>query len=206
MNLKAKNTPQLWVFVIGNICFLFWMIFPNYLNELSKEIDILTFLKMLGYAIAPILLFLLNGLVSSDQKAVLVYWRFKDPLPGAEAFTKLSKKDYRINRGKLKEIYGVLPKGPKQQNKLWYKIYQKNSSNLIIQASQGGFLLARDLTSLSVLFVLFLGVPVLIIGSWPISFFYFGVLVLQYLVVCRVAQIKGRRFVNNVLAIESSQV
>ncbi|MEN2282228.1 hypothetical protein AAGF08_08820 [Algoriphagus sp. SE2] len=206
MNLKAKNTPQLWVFVIGNICILFWMIFPTYLNELSKEIDVLAFLKILGYAIAPILLFLLNGLVSSDQKAVLVFWRFKDPLPGAEAFTNLSKKDYRINREKLKEIYGVLPKRPKDQNKLWYKIYQKNSSNLIIQASQGGFLLARDLTSLSVLFGLFLGIPVLIIGNWPINFFYFGVLILQYLVVCRVAQIKGRRFVNNVLAIESSQV
>lgn len=205
MNIKAKNTPQLWVFLFGNICFLFWMIFPTYLNELPKEIDVLTFLKMSGYVIAPLLLFLLNGLVSSDQKAILVFWKIKDPLPGSEAFSKLSRIDYRIDRGKLKEIYGVLPKEPKQQNRLWYKIYQKNNSNLIVQASHSGFLLARDLTSLSILFVLFIGFPVLLISSWPVNFVYFSILILQYLVVSRVAQVKGRRFVNNVLAVESSQ-
>jgi hypothetical protein len=204
-NLKAQNTPQLWVFLSANILFLFGMIFPAYFIELPKEFDLILIFKVLGASIAPLLLFLLNGLLSSHQKAILVFWRFKHPLPGSEAFTKLSKNDHRIDRDKLKEIHGTLPKGPKQQNKLWYRIYKKNSSSLIIQASQGGFLLARDLTSLAVLFVIFLGIPVLIIATWPINFYYLILLILQYLVISRGARIRGRRFVNNVLAIESSQ-
>ncbi|UCS95230.1 hypothetical protein KZP23_09575 [Echinicola marina] len=202
-NLKAKNTPQLWVFLSANILFLCGMIFPTYFKELTKDFDIVLILKVLGASIAPLLLFLLNGLISSHQKAILVFWKFKHPLPGSEAFTKLSKNDHRIDRDKLKEIHGSLPKSPKQQNKLWYKIYKKTSSNIIVANSHRDFLLARDLTSLSVLFVIFLGIPALIIGSWPINLYYFIGLILQYLVVSIGAQNRGRRFVANVLAIES---
>lgn len=180
-----------------------WIDISAYFKTLTTGVDIVFILKVLGVSIAPLLLFLLNGLISSHQKAVLVFWKLKNPLPGSEAFSKLSKNDTRIDRAKLKSVYGSLPKSPIEQNKLWYKIYKKNSSNTIVSDSHRALLLARDLTSLCVLFVIFLGIPVLIIGQWPISLYYFLGLLLQYVIVVIGAQNRGRRLVTNVLAIES---
>ncbi|WP_163517949.1 hypothetical protein [Gelidibacter japonicus] len=204
INLKAKNTPQLWVFLSANMLFLFGMFFPEYFLELTNNFNIFLILKILGVSIAPLLLFLLNGLLPSTVKAILVYWKLKYPLPGSRAFSKLSKKDHRVNRNKLKQTYGNLPTSPSHQNRLWYQIYRKNSSEVIVQNSHKAFLLARDLTSLSVLFLIFLGIPVLILGSCPLNVIYFFILLLQYLIVCINAQNRGIRFVTNVLALESS--
>lgn len=201
-NLKIKNAPQLWVFLSANILILCGLVLPEYF---TKDFDIVFIIKALGVSIAPLLLFLLNGLISSHQKAILVFWKLKNPLPGSEAFSKLSKNDTRIDRAKLKSLYGSLPKSPIEQNKLWYKIYKKNSSNTIVSDSHRAFLLARDLASLCVLFVIILGIPVLIIGQWPINLYYFLGLLLQYAVVIIGAQNRGRRLVTNVLAIESCQ-
>ena len=111
--------------------------------------------------------------------------------------------DARIDRKKLKEIYGALPKNPSEQNKLWYKIYKKNSLDIVISESHRAFLLARDLTTLCFLFVIFIGIPVVILGKWPISIYYFAFLVIQYFIVVVGAQNRGRRFVTNVLATET---
>ena len=37
---------------------------------------------------APIGTFLLDGLLSADAKARLVYWRYRHPLPGSRAFSE----------------------------------------------------------------------------------------------------------------------
>lgn len=203
INLKIKNTPQLWIFLMANIFILCAVIFPTYFMKINNGFNILSMLKALGTSIAPLLLFILNGLLSSHQKAVLVFWKLKDPLPGSEAFSKLSKNDSRIDRTKLKEVYGTLPKNPEQQNKLWYKIYRKNCDEIVIRDSHRAFLLARDLTSLCILFVIFLGLPALIIGEWPINLYYFIYLILQFLIIAIGGQNRGQRFVTNVLAAES---
>lgn len=203
VNLKAKNTPQLWILLSANILIIASITFPSYFEDFNNEFNILFILKGLGATIAPLLLFLLNGLVSSDQKAILVFWKLKNPLPGSVAFSELSKKDTRIDRKKLKEIYGALPKNPSEQNKLWYKIYKKNCLDIVISESHRAFLLGRDLTSLCFLFVVFIGLPFIILGKWPINIYYFTFLVLQYLIVVIGAQNRGRRFVTNVLAAET---
>lgn len=203
VNLKAKNTPQLWVLLSANILILAGVIFPEYFKEISNKFNILFILKGLGFSIAPLLLFLFNGILSSNQKAILVFWKRKNPLPGSESFSKLSKKDMRIDRKKLKEIYGTLPKKPSEQNKLWYKIYKKNSLDIVVSESHRAFLLARDLTSLCFLFVIFIGIPVIILGKWPINIYYVMFLVVQYFIILIGAQNRGRRFVTNVLAAES---
>lgn len=205
INLKSKNTSSLWFFLVANILFLCGMFYPKLFNRIVVDFDILFLSKMLGMIIAPVLLFLLNGFLSSDQKAILVFWKLKNPLPGSRAFSKLSGLDSRIDLGKLKERYGKLPKSPKKQNRLWYQIYKKNSNDIIVLESHRGYLLARDLTSLCVLFLVFIGVPILLIESRPYSFIYFLVLSIQYFFVVIGAQNRGNRFVTNVLAVESSQ-
>ncbi|MBX3253513.1 MAG: hypothetical protein KF862_05175 [Chitinophagaceae bacterium] len=204
VNLKAKNTPQLWILLAANILIICGIIFPHYFKEVTNKFDLIFILKGLGASIAPLLLFLLNGLLSSHQKAVLVFWKLKNPLPGSIAFSKLSKEDTRIDREKLKEIYGNLPKKPSEQNKLWYKIYKKNSLDIVISESHRAYLLARDLTSLCFLFVIFIGFPTFIIANWPVNIYYLSFLLIQYVIVVIGAQNRGRRFVTNVLAIEST--
>ena len=203
VNLKAKNTPQLWILLSANILIICGIIFPQYFKEIANEFDIVLIIKGLGASIAPLLLFLLNGLLSSNQKAILVFWKLKNPLPGSIAFSKLSKEDPRIDRKKLKEIHGNLPKNPKDQNRLWYKIYQKNTLDIVVSESHRTFLLARDSASLSFLFIVFIGIPALVIATWPINIYYFSFLLVQYIVVVVGAQNRGRRFVTNVLAVES---
>lgn len=204
VNLKAKNTPLLWVLLSANILIICGIAFPVYFKELTNDFDIIFILKCLGASIAPLLLFLLNGLISSNQKSILVFWKLKNPLPGSEAFSRLSKEDTRIDRKKLKEIYGTFPKSPSEQNKLWYKIYKKNSLDTVISESHRAFLLARDLTSLCFLFIIFIGIPILIIGTWPVNIYYFTFLITQYFIVVVGAKNRGRRFVTNVLAVESN--
>lgn len=203
LNLKAKNTPQLWILLSANNLIICGIIFPQYFKEIANEFDIVLIIKGLGASIAPLLLFLLNGLLSSNQKAILVFWKLKNPLPGSIAFSKLSKEDPRIDRKKLKEIHGSLPKNPQDQNRLWYKIYQKNNLDIVISESHRAFLLARDSASLSFLFIVFIGIPALVIAPWPTNIYYFSFLLVQYLVVVIGAQNRGRRFVTNVLAVES---
>ncbi|POY34712.1 hypothetical protein C3K47_18945 [Solitalea longa] len=203
ISLKAKNTPQLWILLSANILIVCGIFLPIHFKELTYKFDIILILRGLGASIAPLILFLLNGLLSSNQKAVLVFWKLKHPLPGSEAFSKLSKEDTRVDRKRLKDIHGPLPKNPSEQNKLWYKIYKKNSLDIVISESHRAFLLARDLASLCFLFVVFIGLPILVIENWPINIYYFSFLVVQYIIVVIGAQNRGRRFVTNVLAIET---
>lgn len=203
VNLKSKNTPQLWIMLVANILIVCGIFFPMYLKEIKNKFDLIFILKGLGASMAPLLLFLLNGFISSNQKAVLVFWKLKDPLPGSEAFSKLSKQDNRIDRKKLKEIYGSLPKNPAEQNKLWYKIYRKNNLDITVIESHRAFLLARDLTSMSFLFLAFIGISSLLFFDRPLNMYYLLFLILQYFITVIGARNRGKRFVCNVLASES---
>ncbi|PKW21092.1 hypothetical protein [Flavobacterium lindanitolerans] len=204
VNLKAKNTPMLWILLSANILIICGIFYPLYFQQATNKLNIVFILKGLGASIAPLLLFLLNGLLSSNQKAILIFWRLKDPLPGSEAFSKLSKLDTRINRKKLKEEYGPFPKKSSDQNRLWYEIYKQHALDIAVSESHRAFLLARDLTSMCFLFVVFIGVPTLLIVKWPISLYYFLFLLIQYFAIVIGARNRGRRFVMNVLAVASN--
>lgn len=203
VNSKAKNAPQLWIMLLANILIIAGMIFPQYYSQLTNDFNVVILIRSLGVFIAPLLLFLLNGLLSPNQKAILVFWKLKNALPGCEAFTRLSKRDPRVDIKKLQELHGALPKNPVDQNRLWYKIYKKHSQDIIVSESHRAFLLARDLTSLSVLLIVFMGLPAVVFGIWPVALYYFCFLLLQYFVIVIGAQNRGKRFVSNVLAIES---
>ncbi|WP_180982780.1 hypothetical protein [Chryseobacterium scophthalmum] len=200
VNLKSKNTTLLWVFLAANIIIILAMIFPRFL----EEFDIILWTKTIGGSIAPVILFLLNGLLSSHQKAIIIFWKLKDPLPGSIAFSELSKKDSRIDAKQLRNKFGNLPKKPSEQNKLWYKIYRKNSSNLLVVDSHRGFLLARDLTSLSFLLLFCMGALALFFIQPAYRYYYILFLIIQYFANLINAHNRGKRFVTNVLAVEST--
>ena len=76
----------------------------------------------IGLTTASILALLLNGVLKTDYKNLLIFWKSKHSLPSYSIFSKLSKKDDRIDFDELSSTYAPLPEKPQLQHRLWYKI------------------------------------------------------------------------------------
>ncbi|SEJ79300.1 hypothetical protein SAMN05216327_12044 [Dyadobacter sp. SG02] len=105
----------------------------------------------------------------------------------------------------LVNLHGVLPTLAREQNQHWYKIYKEHKAEPSVLKSHKEFLLGRDMTSMAFLFMMLAGVPALFISVWSWNTIYFGVLLVIYLATSNLARNHGRRFVTNVLAMESTK-
>ena len=206
--LKKKNTPIVLIFIIWCLALYlaslsspsgFWTKLVYTFSELSAKDGIVV-------ALSPVLALVLTGLISSGNKARLVYWRLKNTLPGHRVFSKLAKRDPRIDMQILAKKMGSLPQEPHEQNTKWYSMYKKYSESLTVKEAHRSFLLARDLCSISFLFS--------VLSPWGLLLFqnmlkwaliYFFVMFLHYLVFAIVARNHGNRFVCNVVAEYSSE-
>jgi hypothetical protein len=203
-SLKEQNSKLIWVFFLFNVV-LFYIIGLSQIINFS-ELEIKSFITVRGVwvLIVPLLLFVLNGIVSSDIKAVLSFWRFKNPLPACRAFSFYADKDDRIDKNFLTSKFGQLPSLPNEQNSLWYKIYKKHQENPVVKKSHKDFLLARDITSVAFLFFFVGGISILFLTAEAVKWIYIIYLLIQFLIFAIVAQNHGKRFVCNALAIETS--
>jgi hypothetical protein len=149
----------------------------------------------------PLATLILDGLLSPDLKAVLVFWRWKNVLPAHEAYTVHGEKDSRVDMAALEEAYGPLPSDSAEQNRHWYKLSKAMEDRASVDEAHYTSLLTRDLTSLSFgLLVVSAALAVFFrVGGWQ-----WVVLVsaqaLLYLALSQVAKNKGIRFVTTVLA------
>jgi hypothetical protein len=184
---------------------LFYIIGLSQIINFS-ELEMKSFITVRGVwvLIVPLLLFVLNGIVSSDIKAVLSFWRFKNPLPACRAFSFYADKDDRIDKNFLTSKFGKLPSLPKEQNSLWYKIYKMHQENPVVKKSHKDFLLARDIASVAFLFFIVGGVSILFLTAEAVKWIYIIYLFIQFIIFAIVAQNHGKRFVCNALAIETS--
>ena len=144
---------------------------------------------------------ILDGIVTSDFKAVLVYWKWRNPLPGHEAFTVHGRADNRVDMKALETKHGPLPTGAAEQNKLWYKLSKATADRASVDEAHYAWLLTRDLANLSCgLLVVSAGLgAALQIGGWEWIALVTGQGLL-YVVLSQVAANKGIRFVTTVLA------
>ncbi|MFL0681953.1 MAG: hypothetical protein ACJLTB_02015 [Algoriphagus aquaeductus] len=197
------NSANIWGFFLLNLLIFSACFFGSVLEEIPEQIQSFQIVRGLGILAAPILIFILNGILTSDQKAFLVFWKFRNTLPGHRAFTKYAKIDARVNLDRLVQLHGDLPTDEKEQNKLWYRLYRNNRVETVISKAHQNFLLARDLTSLSFLFLL-CSLGMFIVFNFKPSFIYASIVIFEYLIMMRLAQNHGRKFVRDVLAIESS--
>ncbi len=211
MSRQVKNikdySNKLYVFLVLNCIIYMCFSLPEGFS-LSHANDTYTnvFVKN-GIAVASttIIVFLLNGLLTSDFKAKLVFWRRRHVYPGFRVFTTLIDKDCRINRGALENIYGKLPIEPNAQNELWYKIFKKDEFHPMVFDSHRSFLLSRDLTAFSFLLLcmypmLALVASLFFLVSCSSLIGYLLFLLAQYLSCSLVSQHYGNRFACNVLA------
>ena len=168
---------------------------------LARQWTELVDLKHVLILALPLATLILDGIVTSDFKAVLVYWKWRNPLPTHEAFTVHGRKDSRVDIKALEEEHGPLPTDPAEQNQLWYKLSKATANRASVDEAHYAWLLGRDLTNLSfALLITSAGLAgALQVGGWG-----WIVLVsaqgLLYIVLSQVAANKGIRFVTTVLA------
>lgn len=206
MYLKSKNIWKVWGFIFVNVM-IFWslMVLDTFdfvsVKEIIFKID---FKQSLLACLFPVLTIVLNSIIKPSLKEILVFWHIKNPLPGSRAFTELAPKDTRIDITKLRNLVGEFPDSPQEQNQLWYRLYKKHMSKPTIEGYLQDYLLTRDLTALSFLFLVVFGIAIWLINTEPkIKLIYAGLLIGQYLITRVAAKNNGERLVCNVLAEES---
>lgn len=203
-SLKEQNKPNLILFIAWNVIVLLVVLSsPIYLNDGEEIAWRVLSEESLFMIFSPILLIVLNGILGSRLKVFMVFWKWRNGLPGHRAFSRYMHCDSRINIESLIAKHGELSTDPVKQNNLWYSFLNKNKENIIVKESHKAYLLTRDMTAISSVFIL--GIVVILFSNatnqlkW-LSCVYF---IAQYLVIVIVTRNYGKRFTCNVLAIES---
>lgn len=157
--------------------------------------------RSIVFGLLPIVTLVLNGILPTHVKEILVFWRLKNPLPGCRAFSQLAPMDPKVDPAELRRRYGEFPQAPEEQNRLWYKIYKKHHDNPAIVQGLRAYLMSRDLAGISFC-LLFLGVALVVITtpSRQMVALYLSALVVQYLLLALTARFAGDRLVCNSLA------
>ncbi|MEL6458569.1 MAG: hypothetical protein AAFQ91_10020 [Cyanobacteria bacterium J06621_15] len=204
-SLNQQNNSSIITYIIINILIFLILCLGISVNTAMESIleKLLTSAPLL--LVSSIFAQVINGQLSPNFKAILVFWRIKEPLPGCRAFSYFMDKDPRIDPNILKTKFGNLPSDPTEQNRLWYKIYKKHESKTAVEDAHQKFILTRDLAGFSFLFLVVMGFAAYFLlpnlHSWII---YTSVLILMFLINSMAARNYGIKFVNNVLAEESS--
>jgi hypothetical protein len=123
-------------------------------------------------------------------------------LPGHRAFTEYAVSDPRVDPEVLRQnLGGALPVDPVEQNRIWYRLHKTVEKEPAVDQVHRDFLLLRDYTGLSVLFIIFNGlVGLYAISSLKVLAIYLLVLLAQYGLVRQAASHYGVRMVTTVLA------
>jgi len=201
-SLKSPNLAWLWGVVAVDAAALALLALPGLLTPAAMRE--FAWLRVLGAAVAPVVVLLLTSLLSSDAKAVLVFWRLSETLPGHHAFSVYAPKDVRIDLDTLRKNVGEFPVDPKDQNAMWYKLYKKVDSDVTVAQAHRHFLLFRDLATVSLLLAPLSALILFALGADAVmSCIAFALLVVQYVATSVAARNNGERFVTNVLSLHA---
>ena len=91
----------------------------------------------------------LVGQINPIGKARLIFWRWNNPLPGGEAFSKWGRIDPRVDETQVCLKHGPLPIGRAEQNHLWYRMYRTVAEETSVADANRHYLLCRDATVVS---------------------------------------------------------
>lgn len=203
VSLKKQNLVILTPYVIW--CLSLYALFlsgdEKSLQNIKAYYDDFSAKDGMVAALTPIIVFVLSSILSADIKAIIVFWKIKNPLPGNRVFTELGPKDARIDMNKIEQIVGTIPTEPKDQNSLWYRHYKIHQECLIVKTAHRHFLLARDMTAVTLVMLILLPCSIVIASkNLQGALIYLGILLTQYIALTLAAQSHGKRFACNVLA------
>ena len=200
--LKSRNLPVVIIFVIWCVSLYatFFIGSDSFWTDLQSKYTTLNRKNGLVVAMMPILVLVLSGLISAELKAILVFWRVKNALPGHRVFTKLAQRDARIDMNDLRKKLGDIPRAAKEQNTCWFKLYKKHESAPTVENPHRSFLLARDLASIALIFSIGGGFGLAFGGvKFTTVALYVVVMLAQYFLLAVVARNHGNRLVCNVI-------
>ena len=200
--LKDRYQKHLWVFIGLNLG-VFWFLLVsggNVLGLLDRLSDVSLTTGVLAL-LSPIVVIVLNGLLTPLAKARLVFLRWHHPLPGSRAFSRYAHLDHRIDLSRLPES----PSTPEEENRVWYRLFKQVEEQPSVAGAHHAYLFTRDISGLAFLFLMAFG-PIAIATSpdTRVALGYAVCLVVQYALAALAAGNYGRRFVTNVLALSSS--
>ncbi|MGO9018382.1 MAG: hypothetical protein ACLQVJ_08535 [Syntrophobacteraceae bacterium] len=206
-SLKEQNRWYLWLIIAANSLFLYTVVQTNAIETAGLRTIFKDTSSLLPVGFVVIIATVLNGLLSAENKARLVFLRWHYALPGHRAFSRYAKADPRIDLERLMKMHcSALPVDPIQQNRAWYSLYKSVENHHAVLQVHRDFLLLRDYTGLAALFVVFLGASGLYaIPSLKISSAYLLLLLIQFLVVRHAAATYGIRLVTTELAHKSAE-
>jgi hypothetical protein len=206
-SLKDANRFSLYVVMVANLS-LYYMVVQNNALIGGQWIDLIRNVSSaLPAGLGIILTGILNAQLSAEAKCRVVFLRWRNPLPGCEAFSRYSKEDARIAPAGIARLCGPLPEDPREQNALWYMMYRSlNTEPSVVQAHRS-FLFTRDYACIALALTVGLGVLGFVqIESKAVAAIYLVVLLIQFVVVSQASRNHGRRFVTTVLAIKAAGV
>jgi hypothetical protein len=201
-SLKDQNRWQIWIIVAVNSLFLYGVAQANAIKLDGLRAAFKDAEKLVPVGLALVIATVLNGLLSADAKARLVFLRWHHALPGHRAFSVYAVRDPRIDVPALEKLYGAaLPVAPAEQNRAWYRIYKTMENDVAIRQVHRDFLLLRDYTGLAAVFIVFYGAAGLYaVPSTRTAITYLIILLTQFAIVRQGAANYGIRFVSTVLA------
>lgn len=202
--LKAQNVTWIWGVVVADTLTLLGFAYPAAFDQTTLPVAAL--LRLCAAALAPVVVLLLTSLLPSEAKAVLVFWRARNTLPGHRAFSLYAARDARIDLQALRKNIGEFPDAPRDQNTLWYRLYKKVETEAMVTLAHRHYLLFRDLAALSLLLTVIAPVVVFALGAATAAiWFTICLFAIQYLATAVAARNHGVRLVTNVLALHSSK-
>lgn len=201
-SLKEQNRWQIWTIVAANSLFLYGVMQANAIKADGLRAAFTDAQNLVPVGVALVIATVLNGLVSADMKARLVFLRWHHALPGHRAFSKYAVHDPRIDIAALEKLHGgPLPVDPVEQNRAWYRFYKTVENDHAVRQVHRDFLLLRDYTGLSAVFIMFYGAAGLYaIPSVKVGLGYLLLLLAQYAIARQAASNYGIRMVTTVLA------
>lgn len=194
ISLKTQNLPL----IISYCAFLYALFIvttirtPSFLLEIKKYYEDFNSSKFI-VAFAPIFFFVLLNVLPVGLKEKIAHFRIRNQLPGTKVFSKLIKNDDRIDSNRLKEKIGDFPTSPKQQNSLWYSLFSQVKEQIEVKAAHKNYLLARELSFLSFLYLL-LVLVFLFLGFQNANIITFIVAVCCYTLLSTLCNNVGNRF------------
>jgi len=204
-SLKDGNKLPLYVIMLANFGF-FYLVVRN--NTIATGNWFYLLRNVSGTAPAALGLILtgvLNAQLSAKMKSRIVFMRWRNSLPGCQAFSRHAKDDLRIDYSSFERSYGPLPEDPQQQNALWYRLYKSIDSEPSVVQAHRALLFTRDYACIALMLTVMLGtIGFFQISSLRVAVLYFFVLVLQFLVTSQAARNHGKSFVTTVLAIKAA--
>jgi len=204
-SLKDGNRLSLYLVMLANLSF-FYLVVQNNAIVTGRWFDLLrNAASVVPAGLGLILTGVLNAQLSAEMKSRVVFMRWRNPLPGCEAFSRYAKNDPRIDFSAIERLWGPLPASPREQNALWYRLYKSVDVDQSVAQVHRSFLFTRDYACLALMLAVVLGLVGFVqIRSKSIAAIYFFVLVFQFLVAGQAARNHGKRFVATVLAIKAA--